>query len=122
MFGISSQRTRMNLTALALAVFSTFAGNASAAEDNAWLIGTWQLSEDKKKPGFTDDYMDFFADGAVILRDSKGIFANCKYNRSESLLVLNCVANGKEKVMSFRASPDRRTLTNRLDDIYKKIR
>lgn len=49
-------------------------------------------------------------------------FASCKNSRSESFVVLNCVLRGMEKVLSFPASADRRTLSSPMDDLYRKIR
>lgn len=71
------------------------AGNALAQESAAWLAGTWQLAEDRKKPGFTDDFMDFDAQATVVLRDSQKAYANCRYQPGAGVLLLTCIAGGK---------------------------
>lgn len=112
----------MKVTAAAFVMLISFAGGALAAGGSPWLVGTWQLSEDKRTPGFTDDYMDFSAAGTVTLRDSKSTFATCVCDPPETVVVLKCLVKGKERVISFRASTDKRSLTNSLGDIYRKVR
>lgn len=95
---------------------------AQSAEGNAWLVGTWQLAEDRKTPGFTDDYMDFEANGAVTLRDGKRAYANCSYTPTGATVLLKCVVRGKEKLLSFQVASDRRSIANPQGDIYRKRR
>lgn len=97
-------------------------GNALAQEGTGWLVGTWQLAEDRKKPGFTDDFMDFDAQGTVVLRDSKRTYANCRYQPGASVLLLTCIAGGKERPMTVRVAPDKTSLTNSVGDVYRKNR
>lgn len=93
----------------------------AAAASNDWLVGIWQLAEDKKNPGVTDDFMDFDANGAVQLRDSKKVYASCTYLPGESAVVLRCVVRGKEKALTFRVGSGHKTLTSPQGDIYKKL-
>ena len=122
MTGIETRGARTKVAAGAFVMLFSFAGNTLAAGGSSWWVGTWQLSEDKRTPGFTDDYMDFSASGTVTLRDSKSTFANCAYDPSESVIVLKCILKGKERAFSFRVSTDKRSLTNSLGDVYRKLR
>ncbi|MCJ0765590.1 hypothetical protein [Variovorax terrae] len=106
--------------ALAAGLCGLMAGLAPAAENPAWLLGTWQLHEDQKRPGFTDDFMDFHADGSVTLRDSKGVFATCPYTPSVTRLMLVCTVRGQEKAVVYRISDDHKTLVNPLGDVYRR--
>lgn len=109
--------------ALVLAAASlALAGPASAQDGTAWLAGTWQLAQDRKNPGFTDDFMDFDAQGTVVLRDSKKTYAHCRYQPGSGTLLLTCIAGGKERPMTVRVAPDRASLTNSVGDVYRKSR
>lgn len=110
------------IVCLTLALLPLLAGPARAAEPDAWLLGTWQLSEDKRTPGFTDDYMDFLADGVVTMRDAKKPYARCRYAPSATAVLLTCVAHGRERPLTFKVSGDQRALTNPIGDVYRKAR
>lgn len=113
--------SRLGFVAIALA--SSMAGpNANADAANQWIVGTWQLAEDKKNPGTTDDFMDFDSNGSVVLRDSKKTYANCTYVFSDSVVVLNCIIGSKEKPLTMRVSSDKKSLVNPQGDVYRKPR
>ncbi|GAB3252558.1 hypothetical protein [Chitinimonas naiadis] len=101
---------------------SLAAGFVQAADANAWVQGTWQLAEDKKNPGATDDFMDFAADGTVKLRDSKAVYAICTYAPSAQAVLLTCIVRGKEKPLLLKASADKKALINPQGDVYRKAR
>jgi len=105
------------LFALAACIVSI---NAYGADSNLWLVGTWQLSENRTKPGDTDDYMDFKQDQSVALRDSKSTFATCSYSTSSNQVLLKCNVRGKEKSLSYQVSPDKKSIINPLGDVYRK--
>ena len=108
--------------AMALLLGLSCAGSALAQEGTGWLVGTWQLAEDRKKPGFTDDFMDFDAQGTVVLRDSQKVYAHCRYQPGAGVLLLTCIAGGKERPMTMRVAPDKTSLTNSVGDVYRKNR
>lgn len=108
--------------ALVSIVLLALGGGALAQEGTSWLIGTWQLAEDRKKPGFTDDFMDFDAQGTVVLRDSQKAYANCRYQPGPGVLLLTCIAGGRERPMTMRVTPDKTSLTNPIGDVYRKNR
>ncbi|MCV2351215.1 hypothetical protein [Paucibacter sp. Y2R2-4] len=70
----------------------------------------------------TGSYPDCFSLALPLALPLAVTFASCKNSRSESFVVLNCVLRGMEKVLSFPASADRRTLSSPMDDLYRKIR
>ena len=107
---------RFALLALAVCMVSITAFGA----DSAWLVGTWQLSENRAQPGDTDDYMDFLQDQTVILRDSKRAFATCSYTTNSTQVLLKCLVRGKEKSLSFQVAPDKKSMSNPLGDVYRK--
>lgn len=94
--------------------------NSYGADNNSWLIGTWQLTENRSKPGDTDDFMDFAQDQFVVLRDSKSIFATCAYSTNNNQVLLKCNIRGKEKSLSYQVSSDKKSIINPLGDVYRK--
>lgn len=106
------------LAFVAFVMVSCLAG--ANADPNQWIVGTWQLAQDKKNPGTTDDFMDFDVNGTVALRDSKKTYANCTYAPKESVVLLKCVVGGKEKPLTLRISGDKRSLVNPQGDVYGK--
>lgn len=92
------------------------------ADTNQWIVGTWQLAEDKKNPGTTDDFMDFDANGSVSLRSSKKTYANCTYVPTAGVVLLKCIVGNKEKPLTLQVSGDRKSLVNPQGDVYKKPR
>lgn len=113
---------RSRLVFVAIALASSMAGANANADENQWIVGTWQLAEDKKNPGTTDDFMDFGSNGFVVLRDSKKTYANCTYAFGESVVVLNCIIGSKEKPLTMRVSNDKKSLINPQGDVYRKPR
>ncbi|MDS4030116.1 MAG: hypothetical protein RKO66_08580 [Candidatus Contendobacter sp.] len=113
---------RSRLVFVAIALASSMAGANANADENQWIVGTWQLAEDKKNPGTTDDFMDFDANGAVVLRDSKKTYANCTYALNESVVLLKCIVGNKEKPLTMHVSSDKKSLVNPQGDVYRKPR
>lgn len=110
------------LVFVAIALASSMAVSNANADANQWIVGTWQLAEDKKNPGTTDDFMDFDANGSVVLRDSKKTYANCTYVFGESVVLLKCIVGSKEKPLTMHVSSDKKSLVNPQGDIYRKPR
>jgi len=108
------------LASVAIAVVFSLMSITANADANQWIVGTWQLTEDKKNTGTTDDFMDFDVNGAVSLRDSKKIYASCTYGPSEGVVLLKCIVGSKEKLLSLRVSSDKKSLVNHLGDVYRK--
>lgn len=115
-----STLVRSRLVFVAIALVSSMVGINTKADVNQWIVGTWQLAEDKKNPGTTDDFMDFDTNGAVVLRDSKQTYANCTYVLSESVVLLKCIVGSREKPLTMHVSSDKQSLVNPQGDVYRR--
>jgi hypothetical protein len=103
------------LAFVAIALASSMAVSNANADVNQWIVG-------KKNPGTTDDFMDFDANGSVVLHDSKKTYANCTYVFGESVVLLKCIVGSKEKPLTMHVSSDKKSLVNPQGDIYRKPR
>lgn len=66
--------------------------------------------------------VDFDAQGSVVLRDSQKAYASCRYQPGPGVLLLTCIAGGREWPMTMRVAPDKVSLTNSVGDVYRKNR
>ena len=102
---------------LVLAGVGYFAFLKLSPHDEDWLHGEW------KYQGAEEDYMTFYENGSVEMRDAERIYARCVYAAVfDNEVGVECKVKGKVHELKYSVSSDGKTLTNRehADSVYTK--